>query len=428
MASRWYCRAFDQERGPISFQELVEMVREGTLTGDDRVRRESSKEWTRAREVIGLFRAAQMEAAGTKTPEPEPTPIAPAAGPSLPDRVVAMAPEKVLRRQRRMPQIGAHLWISAGLVLMVAAIVGFELWSHRKSRVFPESAMKRFRPADRQLLEVIRPPKPKVPSIPGLEEGVAKPIPGLETIEPGYSPCLSPDLKTIVYAHAGDWVTDYDLYIARRDEVSAPFSTPELIRSSQSPVAEYSPTLSPDGLELIFARSVERPQFFHAKRETASAEFGEPVLWKIPDYDVDKKQRVERPQFLDSLNVMFCFIDMASNTRRVLVAGRSRPRSSLGPPRTMPFSDAWPGWFVSADGSRAYYGTEEGLFVAARHSASETFGEPVTILGAKDTGPFDGPIWVAPQEDVVFYASNGPGKKAGLAPGDKGRKLWMMRF
>ena len=70
----------------------------------------------------------------------------------------------------------------------------------------------------------------------------------------------------------------------------------------------------------------------------------------------------------------------------------------------------------------------EGLFVAARPHVKGTFCEPVRFLEVSVTGPIDGPIWVAPQEDVVFYVSPGPGKKPGLGPGDKGRKLWMLRF
>jgi hypothetical protein len=54
---------------------------------------------------------------------------------------------------------------------------------------------------------------------------------------------------------------------------------------------------------------------------------------------------------------------------------------------------------------------------------SEVAAKPVRILDPATVGPIDGPIWVAPQEDMVFHCSPGPGKKFGLGPGDKNRKL-----
>jgi hypothetical protein len=442
MASHWFYRVFDQEMGPVGFQDLAELVRAGTLTEEDPVRREFSEEWIRAREVIGLSRAAGGPAAEVRPAEASSARNRHGVEPASPQTAVARAlrppdsaaraaalPAAAPRRRWRMPRIGVTAGAIAAIVLVVAAIAGYEVWSHRTSRVFPESALKHPRPVDRQTLETIRAARPQVPSVPGLKEGKPAQIPGLEAIDPGYSPCLSPDLKTIVYAAMPDLVTFYDLYVATRDDVTKPFGPPKLIRSCQSRQADVSPTLSPDGWELIFAREGPRPQFFHATRESASAEFGAPKLLKIPGYEPAKKQRVERPQFLDPLHIIFCFVDVESNVRKMVVAERSRPEGPFGPPQRMPsLSNAWPPWFLSANGLRAYYGTEEGLFVAARPHPDATFGEPIKILEASVTGPLDGLIWVAPQEDVVFYVSPGPGKKPGLGPGDKGRKLWMVRF
>ena len=75
MASRWFYKVFDQEMGPVGFGDLVEMVRTGALTESDPVRRELSEQWTPAREVIGLFRAA-------REPDAEAKPSGP--GPALP--------------------------------------------------------------------------------------------------------------------------------------------------------------------------------------------------------------------------------------------------------------------------------------------------------------------------------------------------------
>jgi hypothetical protein len=111
-----------------------------------------------------------------------------------------------------------------------------------------------------------------------------------------------------------------------------------------------------------------------------------------------------------------------------MTAQRPRTKSPFGGLQLMAFSDSlswWP-WFVSPNGLRAYYGWENGFFVAARPNLSGNFGDPAKLLEVKDTGLFDGPVWVAPQEDVVFYCSPGPGKKP--AQRDSDRKLWMIRF
>jgi hypothetical protein len=453
MASRWFYRLGDQEWGPVAFHDLAALVRTGRLTENDRVRRDVSQEWTAASEVIGLFRTAEAQtpvgdsarsatalgsskavamstavpAGNAKGGRAPPAAVAPAARTAENVQSQSPAPGMAAPRRRRRP-LGRRAWLgmAGGTAAVLAAIAGYKTWSNRQSRVFPDSALRHPRLADNRLLETIRTARPKLTSIPGLEQGVAKPVPGLEGVDPGYSPCLTADLRTIVYGAMPDVSVGYDLYTATRDDVSQPFGPARRIEACCSADTELSPTLSPEGLELFFMRSDRRPRCFHATRETTSAEFGEPKLWKIPDYDPEKKQRVERPQFLDRLHLVFCFVELDKPARTLMVAPRSEPKAPFGPLQRFPISNAWPPWFISANGLRAYYGSEEGLFVAARESASTSFGEAVKLADGKDTGPIDGPIWVAPQEDVVFYVSPGPGKKPGLGRGDVGRKLWMI--
>ena len=84
MASQWFCRVLGKVVGPVSFQDLREMVRAGTLTEDDPVRRKESSRWDPAREVVGLFRAAESEVAEAApadsevSSEPAPAPHEPA--------------------------------------------------------------------------------------------------------------------------------------------------------------------------------------------------------------------------------------------------------------------------------------------------------------------------------------------------------------
>jgi len=59
MASEWDCKILGEELGPFSFQDLVDLVRNGNLARDDLVRRHGTTDWGRADAVIGLFRAAE---------------------------------------------------------------------------------------------------------------------------------------------------------------------------------------------------------------------------------------------------------------------------------------------------------------------------------------------------------------------------------
>ena len=306
-------------------------------------------------------------------------------------------------------------WFGSLSLVLIAIFIVWQAWPRRM-------------PHSPKTPEAIPAPQPKPTAIPAVDERAARLIPGLEGVDPGYSPCLTPDLRTIVYAAMPDVVTYYDLYIATREDVTRPFGTPQLIRGCQSRQTDAYPALSPDGLELIFARGDRAPQFFWSARETLVGEFGPAVLWPVPDYDPER-QRIDWPQFIDRTHVTFCFTELKGYARSMLVAERSDPKSAFGPPRKMPKSMiAWPPGFLAAGGLRAYYGTAKGVFLAERGSTSEPFGEFVSRLDASVTGPLDGPLWVAPQEDVIFYCSTGPGKSPQLGDRNKGRKLWMIRL
>ena len=71
MASRWFCKVFGREMGPLDLQDLVQMVRSQTLTQDDPVRREGSDEWIQVREVVGLSPATESRSAEAVSPVSE---------------------------------------------------------------------------------------------------------------------------------------------------------------------------------------------------------------------------------------------------------------------------------------------------------------------------------------------------------------------
>ncbi|NQT12358.1 MAG: DUF4339 domain-containing protein [Planctomycetes bacterium] len=416
MASRWHCMVLGQEMGPLSFQDLVGMIRSGALKEDDPVRREGSSDWTAGRDVIGLFRAAEKEPTEETTPrdsvsQPQDMPL-----PLLPKKSGALILEV-----RRLGKRGVIF--GCGVVTVIATTILVWGWWSGRHPTFPEPRLGKPWRDDETLLKSALGPRPEVPSVPGLKERVARPIPGLEEIDPAFSACLTPDLRTIVFSGTGNPGTGYDLYLATRESPSGPFGTPRLIESCVSAETDAYPALSPDGLELIFRRSDTHPQYCHATRNVKSGEFQDPVLWAVPEQD-GESQVLDRPQFIDRLHLVFCAVDSAAGVRSFYVAERESGYQAFGVPRRIPFpANLQPYYFFSESGLRAYFALPEGFFVSFRHNKSEPFRENVLIVGAERTGLIQGPIWVSPREDVAFFCSPGPGEEPG-----SGRKLWMIRF
>ena len=424
MASQWFCKVLGQEMGPLSFQDLAEMLRAGTLTESDPVRRKESSQWTPARDIIGLLRAAKIEADETVPPDSESPPelAPPPCEPTKP---------KPASRKVFIPRPGRRglLWMGGVGVVALVAVLAVWTWRARQSRRFPEPRLGKPRTITETQLASLLPPRPKVPSVPGLKKQKPKLVPGLEHMDPAFSPTLTGDLRTIAFGHMGywtdkeDWRNGYDLFTATRADVSRPFGELQRIQSTSSRDLEAYPTLSPDGRELVFVRSDKLPRLFCTARDSTSSPFGEVEPWTVSKLEPTKTQRVQRPQFVSDLSVAFFLVSTDGQDRSIWTVERSAPRGKFEAPRQFPISNLWPSYFIMEGGLRAYFGSPKGIFIVARSSKDEPFGEGVPLINADVAGPIEGTIWVAPQEDVIFYCSPGPGEKPGSA-----RRLWMIRF
>ncbi len=463
MATRWFRKEDGREVGPLSFQNLVEMIRAGTLSEDDRVRMEHQNRWIAARDVLGLLQAAKLvpgqhtENQAGPIPAQGEIPLAvtaaktAAAPPKDPSGQTARAPRPAsgpLRRGRSagvavrhgVPQsakrpCGRESGAGAvdggrgqgGKTPFPPSLPFCGLSSPRSVRtgdpdrdrlggpiVAPAQAQERAGDDSRA--------RPAAPSVPGLAQKTPQLVPGLEATEPVWSPCLTPDLRTIVFSAMGNPGTGYDLYIAERKDVSEPFGPPRMIKSCTSPETDAYPALSPDGLELYFIRSDSHPQFFHCDRKTADGDFREAVPWVVPGI-ATAKLKVERLQFADALHLMFCVVDASANKRKYFLFERKVGKGPFDSFQEIQFPMPYPPYlFLAESGVRAYFSADEGLYVFARRSRKDFFIKASLLLDTATMGPIEGPLWVAPQEDVFFYISAGVGEKCGSA-----RHLWMIR-
>ncbi len=89
MATQWYYQDAGEERGPVAFRELVELVRSGTVTETDLVRSSWKTDWQRADSVVGLFHMAGRSAEELAQLNP---PVPP---PSTPEPIAAESPADV---------------------------------------------------------------------------------------------------------------------------------------------------------------------------------------------------------------------------------------------------------------------------------------------------------------------------------------------
>lgn len=404
MADQWYhIGASGDETGPLSAADLAAMVRSGALTKTDRLRKEGTDLAIPAARLKGLFPEERREPAAARQ-----TAAARAAQESAPTRAPA--------NERRW------LRLLAGVVV-IALSAGVFGWLSLRDPTFPEPrqvVVSAERQAARQL--TIRAPTPKVPSIAGLPHRAATPVPGLEEIDPAYAPSLTHDLRMIVFAGRGAKGRNLELYQASRGSPNGPFSPPVLIESCSSPELDAYPAISPDGLELVFVRGHAEPTLYYASRANRQEPFGEPVPWDVPNLNPDGL-RLGRPQFVDRNIVAFRRMAPKPSDSRTMMTVRSAREQPFREPTDVLFANASPQYFLAAHLLRAYSGSDRGMLLTARSQREFVFPPSKELVDAATCGPVDGPMWVAPKEDVIFYCSAGPGEQ----PGSR-RRLWMLRY
>jgi hypothetical protein len=262
----------------------------------------------------------------------------------------------------------------------------------------------------------VRPPRKGPPSVRGLKLHKPQPIPGVGQLRRAFAPCLTADLKTIVFANWFGRKTEYDLYLATRESPDEPFGPATLIEGAVSSWTDSWPALSPDGLELIYtsaddAHPTTMPKLLRSTRPDATSPFSRAEELPLPRVDASR-WRIFNPQFVDNLRLKFCLIE-SDSVRTVRIASRPKTDAPFKTLELLPLENHWPLWWISADGLRAYTGVDEGICMSYRKSPQDEFGPMEVIVPAKVIGKTDGPIWLAPQEDVVFYCSPGDDPSGG---------------
>lgn len=416
MAAQWYSFT-DEERGPVAFSELAAMVADGRLREADLVRRAESSEWQRVDAVPGLMRAASQPARPRTAPSAKSKPAPLTASP---------VPARPAGPGWKEWWTGPRLAAGVGVLCMLFAVGLLVRYILSRPERFPETRTVTIERETPALLDQMRAPPPKRPTLPDLPQGVPITVPGFENIPWLKSPTLSDDLKTIVYVtYRGEKTLD-DLMMATRAETSLPFIEHRAIEATVTGSRESHPTLSPNGLELIYAIAGTPSTLFRVRRADAASEFTGPERVQIEGDPFDGLHH-DAPQFIDPLTLVFTTYDADYKQRSLVLAKRTSPTTGFAYVDTLPVADPWPRYAFSRRLTRAYYPKDKGIFLTARHPGTKEFVSPELLVTADITGPdlsiFDDTIWLSPAEDVVFYCS--PGSDPARA---KDHRLWMLRF
>jgi hypothetical protein len=338
-----------------------------------------------------------------------------------------------LRRRFSLPRLGGlpvdQRW---KLAVTVAALCVSVVFGSRSVLRGPERFPKRrggappVKGADMDSPRL--PPPPPKPSVSGLTVGIPRKLPGLEDVTGATEPTLSADLRVLIFSREAGRSRERDLFLTTRKGPRDAFAKPQPMGAVNTAGSERSPTLSRDGLELIFLRD-GRP--FVTSRPSRAQRFRPPEPLSIPGVDPERES-VDAPQiFADGLSVSFRVRtkgEAPDTPPRYLIAERAAPGS--------PFERAAPVevWrprmanVFSADGLRDYVGLNGGLSLATRRGLGSKFGMPGLIqrLMPSKVGPIEGPFWVTPEEDVLIFSS--PGPDADEQPNHPGppRYLWQV--
>lgn len=433
MGSQWHYRWKGQEKGPVSFQNLAQLIRSGDLSEDDFVRRVHSTAWVRARDVIGLLHAAGMDADETETEaESQPSTQPSTQPPTQPPTQLPAASPQTGTKTMSLRRIGRREILIGSVVTVTILLVGSIIWRHYAHPRFPRRpGAARATPENprSKVLAAAAAARSKSLSVPGLAPGVPQRVPGLEKMNPTSSFSLSEDLCTIVFAAPGPYTKSSDLWIAKRADVAKPFAQATLIASCNSARFEAKPNISPDGLDMLFMRAQDGPKWFHAKRLSPSQDFGQPEPWILSGLPKTAGE-IAHTRFLDALHILVSVNNLDSKPPfSFYLVERPDTNHPFGEPQEILMDGCGARACVRPKRLLAYFGTEKGLFVQGRDSLDERFGRGHCIIDPEVCGPIQEAIWVAPGDDVAFYCSLGPGKSPGPAKQPTAKKnIWMIRF
>jgi Tol biopolymer transport system component len=238
------------------------------------------------------------------------------------------------------------------------------------------------------------------------------PVEGLNTVNDDVSARLSPDELLVVFARRTG-TGPYDLFQATRASRDVAFETPTLLATVNSVNSEYWPSISPDGLLLVFSsdRSTAKTHIYSSRRASVGDKFGPPTiapaLMDLEDYPFLANGRAlyfasaSRSGGQGLSDIWRTEIDSTGAT--------SAPVAVLGGVNT-PDAEVTPA--VTQDELRIIFrrttGGELDIYTSSRSSMADGFGAATAVPGLATPGLDEVPDWISPDGCSLYVELRGP--------------------
>ena len=244
------------------------------------------------------------------------------------------------------------------------------------------------------------------------------PVEGLNTTLDDATARLSPDELTIVFTRRQTTAV-YDLYQATRASRDAAFSSVELLATVNSVNSEVWPSLSPDGLTLVFASDRGTPgsyRLYVAKRAATTDRFAAAAV--IPELMVNEAH----PLLANDHAIYFTSAVRTGQGMEDIWRAEVNPDGSLATPMAVLGGVNSPadeiGGTVTDDELRIYFrrtiGIEPDIFTASRSTVNDGFGAATPVPALSVAGVNEVPTWVSADGCNLYLYSDAPGG-AGLS-------------
>ena len=243
------------------------------------------------------------------------------------------------------------------------------------------------------------------------------PVDGLNSTLDDVSARLTPDELTVVLSRRQ--TTDvYDLFTASRDARDAAFGTPTLLATVNSINSDVWPTLSPDGLTLMFDSDRGTPgtyRIYTSKRTTMTAPFA--TAMAVPELmtkDVNASLANEHALYFNSIMRVGAGL---ADIWRVSV----NPDGSLGTPAALIGGvnsvDDDVTAALTQDELRIFFrrtiAAEPDIFTASRSTTNDGWGAATPVPGLSVVGVNEVPTWISPDGCNLYLYSNATGGTGG---------------
>jgi hypothetical protein len=246
------------------------------------------------------------------------------------------------------------------------------------------------------------------------------PVDGLNSPNDDVSARLSPDELFVTFARrTGAGTGVYDLYSATRESRDVAFGTPTLLATVNSVNSEVWPSVSPDGLLLVFSsdRSTGKQHIYSSKRASVDDKFGPPAiapaLMDLEDHPFLANGRAL--YFSSAIRTGGQGMADIWRTEIDSTGATSAPVAVLGGVNT-PDGEVTPA--VTQDELRIFFrratGGELDVYTSARSSTADGFGAATAVPVLATPGLNEIPTWISPDGCSLYVEiASAPGGMGG---------------